>query len=61
MLKVDYTDNGKGFDVDKTIRDTKSMGLHNIYNRINSLNGNVELTSLPGKGMKAQIVLKISS
>lgn len=60
MLKVDYSDNGKGFDVGKTIQDTRSMGLHNIYNRINSMNGKVELTSLPGKGMKAQIGLNIN-
>ena len=35
------------------------MGLHNIYNRVNSLNGKVELTSQPGKGMKAGIKFKI--
>ncbi len=55
ILKVDYADNGKGFDVEETLRSTRSMGLHNIYNRINSLNGNVDLKSQPGKGMKAGI------
>jgi PAS domain S-box-containing protein len=59
ILKVDYADNGKGFDVEKTLSNTKSMGLHNIYNRIQSLNGKVNLTSQKGKGMKAGIHFKI--
>ena len=59
LLKVSYSDNGKGFDIEKTLEGTMSMGLHNIYNRIHSLNGKVELTSREGKGMKAVIQLKI--
>jgi signal transduction histidine kinase len=59
-LKVEYTDNGKGFNIEETLKSTKSMGLHNIYNRINSLNGTVNLTSQPGKGMKADIKFIIS-
>ncbi len=58
-LTVDYSDNGKGFNIEETLKSTRSMGLHNIYNRINSLNGTVELTSQPGKGMKAGIRFKI--
>ncbi|MBN2214253.1 MAG: PAS domain S-box protein [Bacteroidales bacterium] len=60
ILKVDYADNGKGFDVEKTLKSTRSMGLHNIFFRINSLSGKVDLTSQKGKGMRAIIKLNIT-
>ena len=59
ILKIEYADNGKGFDIERTLKNTRSMGLHNIYNRINSLNGKIDLTSQEGKGMKANIKFKL--
>jgi PAS domain S-box-containing protein len=39
-LTLDYSDNGKGFDFEKEIKENKSgMGLFNILNRIKTING----------------------
>jgi two-component system, NarL family, sensor histidine kinase LiaS len=48
-------DNGRGFDP-KTVKD-KGHGLRNMHERITSLNGNLVLSSNPGKGssVKANI------
>jgi signal transduction histidine kinase len=47
-------DNGKGFDpalIDKT----KTTGLSNIFSRIESLNGQMDLLSQPGKGTEIHV------
>lgn len=59
-LYVKYSDNGKGFEYDKVQRDGKSMGLHNISSRINSLNGKFNLKSQPGEGMSAHIQVSLN-
>ena len=50
-LELQYSDNGKGFNP-QTVMDG-GMGLSNIYSRINSLNGDLDITSSLGKGMRA--------
>ena len=52
VMTLRYADNGCGFDPSK---ETLGMGLANIHSRINSLNGTVEITAAPGRGMKAVI------
>ncbi len=49
-LTLEYSDNGKGFDVD---RETLGMGLENMRYRLHSGNGDLEIFSTPGKGMRA--------
>lgn len=53
--EVVITDNGKGFDTAKT--ENKGIGLKNITDRVNLINGNVELTSEIGKGTRVKIIL----
>jgi signal transduction histidine kinase len=45
-ITLQITDNGKGFDVRAK---SKGLGLQSLKNRINEMNGSVEITS-PGQG-----------
>ena len=60
ILSVIYSDNGKGFDLSKMQHtNAGKMGLNNIRNRINSLNGNVSFNSNKGKGLFVRFFLPI--
>jgi signal transduction histidine kinase len=62
LLVVHYRDDGKGFNQEYTERDeTAGTGLYNIHSRINSINGRFSIQSEPGKGMEAEIVVKIKA
>jgi signal transduction histidine kinase len=53
---VDYSDDGSGFDFTAiTSGPFKGFGVQNIMNRVHALQGSVEITSQPGKGMTARI------
>lgn len=52
FVYVKYSDNGIGFDREKT---TKGFGLLNIKHRVNTLKGHVFFTSKPGKGFQVDI------
>jgi signal transduction histidine kinase len=56
-INVEFKDNGKGFDVKKTEQSKAGMGLTNIYNRVNSLNGKLSIISSENKGILVQISL----
>lgn len=57
VLKVDYTDNGRGFNPDAML--DVGMGLSNIASRISSLKGTYDISSARGKGMKAAISVNL--
>ncbi len=54
-LIVEYTDDGKGFNVELEMSKHKGMGLHNIIQRIRSNDGIVDFKSTSGTGMQAKI------
>jgi signal transduction histidine kinase len=56
-ISLAYKDNGKGFDVDKTLKKKKGMGLHNLKTRIESVNGTYNIYSAPGKGVKLEVII----
>ena len=56
-LRLDYRDNGCGFDI--SAQEQQGMGIVNIRSRIRSLKGSMEMKSTPGKGMVAQIEIHI--
>lgn len=58
LISINYSDNGKGFDVDKTLKESKGMGLSNIANRIQNIQGVVTFTSVPNKGFLAHIEIE---
>jgi PAS domain S-box-containing protein len=52
-----YTDNGKGFDLNKVLNNRKGLGMTNIIQRVNSLNGKLLMESSEGNGIKIEIEL----
>lgn len=56
-LHINYNDNGDGFNVEAKLHSKKGMGLNNIQNRINSLNGKIVFESSQTKGMSANILI----
>jgi signal transduction histidine kinase len=60
-LTIVYKDDGKGFDVSKVINQPTStgMGLSNIYSRINSLKGEINIESEQKKGTLVTIKVMI--
>ncbi|MDE6451632.1 MAG: sensor histidine kinase [Odoribacter sp.] len=57
-LYLEYTDNGIGFDV-QTIARHDGMGLNNMRYRLQSGNGDIEIVSEHGKGMRANAYIKV--
>ena len=54
ILYFTYKDNGQGFDYEKKKNDiNKGLGLNNMLNRVNSINGSCEIKSTPGNGFQA--------
>ncbi|MDD5569694.1 MAG: sensor histidine kinase [Bacteroidales bacterium] len=55
-LNVSYSDNGKGFELQKIMNDAKKgLGLNNVINRIKTIDGKCEFKSEPDKGTLALI------
>lgn len=51
LLKISYSDDGKGFDYEKML-EKETLGLNSIQSRVNFLNGNFFIETLPGKGTR---------
>jgi len=60
QLSVDYTDNGKGFDVENMLA-KKSIGLTSIQSRVKFLNGNLDIHSKANKGVNYHITIPLKS
>lgn len=58
-LVLEYTDDGRGF-VPSAMMDV-GMGLSNIASRVASLKGLCEITSAPGEGMKALVIINLGA
>lgn len=58
-LKVHYTDNGVGFNMDDVLNNKPGNGLYNMQNRIESINGYIVFNSQVGKGTKILIVVRL--
>jgi signal transduction histidine kinase len=57
-IRVDYRDDGKGFDVNSVIsHPAKGSGVQNIINRIQALQGTIEYQSEPGKGFYTRLII----
>ena len=57
VMELQYSDNGRGFNP-QAVMDC-GMGLSNIYSRINSLNGEMDMYSSKGKGMRASVKVNV--
>jgi len=58
-LDILFSDNGKGFDLDKML-EKKSIGLQSIISRVKFLNGTVSINSSPGKGTEFAMQIPVS-
>lgn len=56
LIEIITEDNGKGFSTEKR---RKGIGISNMYNRVESFNGSMELTSAPGMGCYIRILLPV--
>ena len=59
-LLLTISDNGKGFDYERIMKEGKGIGIQNIFTRVNYLNGEIELISSPGTGTIYQIKFNIN-
>jgi PAS domain S-box-containing protein len=59
-INVDYSDNGKGFDLDEIKGTYKGIGLLNMESRVTSINGIMNIISNPGQGFQVNIKVKTS-
>ena len=59
ILKVEYVDNGIGFDVKSLTSDIKGIGLLNMQSRIKSINGEFKIYSEEGIGTNIKIRVKV--
>ncbi|KAA9021601.1 PAS domain-containing sensor histidine kinase [Niallia endozanthoxylica] len=58
-LQIFYCDDGVGLPLEKLKPSFHSMGLSSIKQRVQSLNGQIEFKSKPGKGLKVMIEFPI--
>lgn len=59
-VTLQYSDNGKGFDINEMNMETTGMGLSNMRNRIKTLGGKIEIHSQPGYGILIQSEIPIN-
>jgi signal transduction histidine kinase len=60
ILVMNYADDGKGFNYNEsTFFDSKGMGYYNIRSRLNSINGQIDIDTAEGKGLSADIYVKL--
>ena len=60
-ITIVYKDNGKGFNQDSLLEKpgNSGMGFSNIFSRINSLKGEINVESAPGKG--TMVIIKVKT
>ncbi|MEZ0541378.1 ATP-binding protein [Fibrella arboris] len=59
QINLTVEDNGLGFDPNQ-VNERRSMGIQNVYHRINYLKGTVDLQTEPGKGCSYYIEIPLS-
>ena len=59
-LTLYYRDNGCGFDIEKALGSRKGLGLSNIYQRVNTLNGKINIGTGKDKGVNVHIEFPIA-
>jgi len=60
-IRLQYFDNGKGFNIDATVGSTKgSIGLLNIMSRIKTVNGKYKISSSEGNGFSFELIIPVN-
>ena len=61
ILSIHYSDDGVGFDFQKTVRSNKGLGLVNIQQRIKIFGGNLEYKAEANKGIDVKFICKLNN
>jgi len=61
VLKLEYSDDGKGFVEELSVINNNGMGLDNMINRLKSVKGDIRIESTPGEGMSAYVLMNLIS
>ncbi|MFO7790394.1 MAG: sensor histidine kinase [Bacteroidota bacterium] len=59
-LLIDYYDDGRGFDPQEVINNKQGMGISNIYSRIASINGSVNINASGKNGTNMKIYIPLT-
>lgn len=59
-IKLDYLDDGVGFDQAVLELDNKGMGFDNIRSRIKSLNGSLDIYAVPNEGVRVNVSIELN-
>ena len=59
-ILLNYLDDGIGFNLNRNIEEQMGLGYSNISSRIKSLNGNFDLFSQPGEGIRISITINLN-
>jgi signal transduction histidine kinase len=59
-LQVYFEHNGKGFNLEKVIRNSKGMGLNNLFNRVNALHGAIDYQTDEDSDLKVTILIPLN-
>jgi signal transduction histidine kinase len=57
-FRLSFRDDGVGFDAERAARESRGLGLRNLRSRVDLLGGTLHLTSRPGEGTLAVILLR---
>lgn len=60
LLKLDYLDDGIGFDEAILETTNQGMGFANIRSRVKSLNGSIDIYTVPNEGVRVNVVIEKS-
>lgn len=60
VLKLDYLDDGIGFNQSVLEISRQGMGFSNIQSRVKSLNGTIEIYSMPDEGLRVNVTIEKS-
>jgi signal transduction histidine kinase len=55
---MEVRDDGLGFNP-QSVEQSSGMGLHSIKERVQQINGQLKIDSIPGKGTRLQVVIEI--
>lgn len=59
-IKMNFEHNGKGFNLEKVLASSKGMGLNNLFNRIQALNGTMEYNTSEDSNLKVNVTVPLS-
>ncbi len=56
-VMIELSDNGKGFDLEESIKNPQGLGINGLYKRARLIGGQLNIESIKGKGTKATLTI----